>query len=229
MIPLRQTIPHRTTPVVNRALVAANIVVFTVQLLMGGAAERFIETFGYIPLRFLHPELYGYTRWEVAVTLVTSLFLQGGLVHLFGNMIYLWTFGGAVEDMLGHTRYLALYIAVGAIGSLTHTLVFPRSPIASIGASGSIAAVLGAFLLLRPHARIVTLFPLVIYWAMAEVPAALFLPVWFLMQFFNGFLSLGAARGTTEVAGIAWWAHIGGFVFGALFAATVRMTGRSKA
>jgi membrane associated rhomboid family serine protease len=229
MIPLRQTIPHRTTPVVNRALVAANIVVFTVQLLMGGAAERVIETFGYIPLRFLHPELYGYTRWEVAVTLVTSLFLHGGLVHLFGNMIYLWTFGGAVEDMLGHTRYLALYIAVGAIGSLTHTLVFPRSPIASIGASGSIAGVLGAFLMLRPHARIVTLFPLVIYWAMAEVPAALFLPVWFLMQFFNGFLSLGAARGTTEVAGIAWWAHIGGFVFGALFAATVRMTGRSKA
>jgi len=229
MIPLRQTIPHRTTPVVNRALVAANIVVFTVQLLMGGAAERFIETFGYIPLRFLHPELYGYTRWEVAVTLVTSLFLQGGLVHLFGNMIYLWTFGGAVEDMLGHTRYLAFYVAAGAIGSLAHTLVFPRSPIASIGASGSIAGVLGAFLVLRPHARIVTLFPLVIYWAMAEVPAALFLPVWFLMQFFNGFLSLGAARGTTEVAGIAWWAHIGGFVFGALFAATVRMTGRSKA
>ncbi|MGZ5492336.1 MAG: rhomboid family intramembrane serine protease [Thermoanaerobaculia bacterium] len=229
MIPLRQTIPHRTTPVVNRALVAANIVVFTVQLVMGGAAARFIETFGYIPLRFLHPELYGYARWEVAVTLVTSLFLHGGFVHLFGNMIYLWTFGGAVEDMLGHTRYLALYIAVGAMGSLTHTLVFPRSPIASIGASGSIAGVLGAFLVLRPHARIVTLFPLVIYWAMAEVPAALFLPVWFLMQFFNGFLSLGAARGTTEVADIAWWAHIGGFVFGALFAATVRMTGRSKA
>ncbi|MGZ8829766.1 MAG: rhomboid family intramembrane serine protease [Thermoanaerobaculia bacterium] len=229
MIPLRQTIPHRTTPVVNRALVAANIVVFTVQLVMGGAAARFIETFGYIPLRFLHPELYGYARWEVAVTLVTSLFLHGGFVHLFGNMIYLWTFGGAVEDMLGHTRYLALYIAVGAMGSLTHTLVFPRSPIASIGASGSIAGVLGAFLVLRPHARIVTLFPLVIYWAMAEVPAALFLPVWFLMQFFNGFLSLGAARGTTEVAGIAWWAHIGGFVFGALFAATVRMRGRSKA
>ncbi|MGZ8797042.1 MAG: rhomboid family intramembrane serine protease [Thermoanaerobaculia bacterium] len=229
MIPLRQTIPHRTTPVVNRALVAANIVVFTVQLVMGGAAARFIETFGYIPLRFLHPELYGYARWEVAVTLVTSLFLHGGFVHLFGNMIYLWTFGGAVEDMLGHTRYLALYIAVGAMGSLTHTLVFPRSPIASIGASGSIAGVLGAFLVLRPHARIVTLFPLVIYWAMAEVPAALFLPVWFLMQFFNGFLSLGAARGTTEVAGIAWWAHIGGFVFGALFAAAVRMTGRSKA
>ncbi len=229
MIPLRQTIPNRTTPVVNRALVAANIVVFTVQLLVGGVAERFIETFGYIPLRFLHPELHGYTRWEVAVTLVTSLFLHGGLVHLLGNMIYLWTFGGAVEDMLGHTRYLALYVAAGALGSLTHTLVFPRSPIASIGASGSIAGVLGAFLVLRPRARIVTLFPLVIYWAMAEVPAALFLPVWFLMQFFNGFLSLGAARGTTEVAGIAWWAHIGGFVFGALFAATVRMAGRSKA
>jgi membrane associated rhomboid family serine protease len=229
MIPLRQTTPNRTTPVVNRSLVAANLVVFLVQLFMGGAAQKLIETFGYIPLRFLHPEMYGYSRWEVALSLVTSLFLHGGFVHLLGNMIYLWTFGGAVEDMLGHTRYLAFYVAAGAIGSLTHTLVFPRSAIASIGASGSIAGVLGAFLVLRPRARVVTLFPLVVYWAMAEVPAALFLPVWFLVQFFSGFLSLGAARGTTEVAGIAWWAHIGGFVFGALFAGAVRLTARSKA
>ena len=116
-------------------------------------------------------------------------------------MIYLWVFGGAVEDTLGHVRYLIFYIAAGAIGSLAHTAVFPRSPIPSIGASGSIAGVLGAFLVLRPHARIVTLFPLVIYWAMAEIRAALFLPVWFLMQFFNGFLSLAAARGDAGSGG----------------------------
>ena len=228
MIPLRQTWPHASVPVVNRALVATNVAVFMVQLFLGASAERFIDTFGYIPIRFLNPQLFGYSRLEVAVTLVTSLFLHGGLVHLFGNMIYLWVFGEAVEDAFGHTGYFFFFIAAGAIGSLTHTIVFPRSPIASIGASGSIAGVLGAFLVLRPSARIVTLFPLVVYWAMAEIRAALFLPVWFLMQFFNGFASLSAARGTQEVAGIAWWAHIGGFLFGAAVAGAVRLVRRSS-
>jgi membrane associated rhomboid family serine protease len=110
-----------------------------------------------------------------------------------------------------------------------HTLVFPTSTIPSIGASGSIAGVLGAFLVLRPHAQIVTLFPLVVYWAMAEIRAALFLPVWFLMQFFNGFLSLAAARQTEEVAGVAWWAHVGGFLFGAIVAVLLRFfSGRKE-
>src|SRR2546421_6691891 len=161
---------------------------------------------------------------EVAVTLVTSLFLHGGLVHLFGNMIYLWIFGPAVEDALGHWRYLVFYVVCGAVGSLTHTMLFPQSIVPSVGASGSIAGLLGAFLVLQPRARIVTLFPLVVYWAMAEIRAALFLPVWFLMQFFNGFLSIASARGTEQVAGIAWWAHVGGFVFGAIVAAVYRLT-----
>jgi membrane associated rhomboid family serine protease len=228
MIPLRQTHPSRVRPVVNRVIVGANVALFFVQLFMGSAAERLIDTFGFIPLRLHHPELYGYTRWEVSITLITSLFLHGGLVHLFGNMIYLWVFGDAVEDAFGHIGYLFFYIAAGVIGSVTHTIIFPGSPIASIGASGSIAGVLGAYLVLRPDARIVTLFPLVIYWAMVEVRAAFFLPVWFLMQFFNGFLTLAAARGTQEVAGIAWWAHIGGFIFGALVASGYRLARRSS-
>ncbi|HEY3052499.1 MAG TPA: rhomboid family intramembrane serine protease [Thermoanaerobaculia bacterium] len=228
MIPLRQTIPSKTLPVVNRVIVGANVVMFFVQLFMGSAAERLIETFGFIPLRLHHPELYSYTRWEVAITLVTSLFLHGGFVHLFGNMIYLWVFGDAIEDVFGHVGYFFFFIAAGVIGSVTHTIVFPGSPIASIGASGSIAGVLGAFLVLRPHARIITLFPLVVYWAMAEVRAALFLPVWFLMQFFNGALALAAAHSTQEVVGIAWWAHIGGFIFGVIVAASVRVTRRSS-
>jgi membrane associated rhomboid family serine protease len=123
-------------------------------------------------------------------------------------------------------RFLLLYLACGAAGSLTHTFLFPGSTVPSIGASGSIAGLLGAFLVLKPHARIVTLFPLVVYWAMAEIPALLFLPVWFGMQFFNGFLSLQAARGTQEIAGIAWWAHVGGFAFGALVAGLFRFTRR---
>jgi len=195
---------------------------FITQVVLGSRAELVIQTFGFIPARLAHPAVWHYTWWEVVITLVTSLFLHGGFVHLLGNLVYLWVFGDAVEDALGHVRYFFFYLACGAIGSVLHTMIFPASVIPSIGASGSIAGVLGAFFVLRPRARIVTLFPLVVYWAMAEVRAALFLPVWFLMQFFNGFLSLASAAGTQEVAGVAWWAHVGGFLFGALFAALYR-------
>lgn len=222
MIPLRHTLTVETPPVINRTLVIANVLVFLAQLLMGQATEGIIQTFGYMPARFLDPAAFGYASWEVAFTLVTSLFLHGGFVHLFGNLIYLWVFGGAVESSLGHARFLLLYVACGAMGSLTHTVLFPHSMVPSIGASGSIAGLLGASLILHPRARIITLFPLVVYWAMAELPALLFLPVWFGMQFFSGFLSLQAARGTQEVAGIAWWAHVGGFVFGMILAVVLR-------
>jgi membrane associated rhomboid family serine protease len=229
MIPLRHTLERTAPPVMNRALVAANVVIFVAQLFLGRMTERIIQTFGYIPARLVNPEAFHYAPWEVAITLVTSLFLHGGFVHLFGNLIYLWVFGGAIEDVMGRFRFFVFYIACGAAGSLLHTLLFPGSQIPSIGASGSIAGLLGAFLVLRPHARIVTLFPLVVYWAMAEIPALLFLPVWFGMQFFNGFLSLEAARRTQEVAGIAWWAHVGGFVFGALVAFFYRVMARRSA
>lgn len=228
MIPLRHTLAAHRPPVVNRALVAANGIVFLAQLFLGAMTERIILTFGYIPARLHDPAAFQYAWWEVVVTLATSLFLHGGFVHLAGNMIYLWVFGGAIEDVMGHARYFFFYIACGAAGSLVHTLLFPASTIPSIGASGSIAGLLGAFLVLRPHARIVTLFPLVVYWAMAEIPAIIFLPVWFGMQFFNGFLSLEAARRTQEVAGIAWWAHVGGFVFGALVAIVWRVMAKKR-
>jgi membrane associated rhomboid family serine protease len=229
MIPLRHTLTPTRLPVVNRAIVAANVVVFIAQLFLGSMTERVINTFGFIPVRFVDPSAFNFQWWEVAITLATSLFLHGGFVHLAGNMIYLWVFGGAIEDVMGRVRYFIFYIACGAVGSLTHTVLFPQSAIPSIGASGSIAGILGAFLVLRPHARIVTLFPLVVYWAMAEIPAIVFLPVWFGMQFFNGFLSLEAARRVQEVAGIAWWAHVGGFAFGALVAGAWRLHARRSA
>ncbi len=226
MIPLRHTAAGGATPIVNRTLVAANVLVFITQLFLGARTETLINIFGYIPDRLMNPSVYGYNGLEVAVTLVTSLFLHGGFVHLAGNMIYLWVFGGAIENALGQFRYLLFFIACGAIGSLSHTVVFPKSAIPSIGASGSIAGVLGAFLILQPHARIVTLFPLVVYWAMAEIRAALFLPIWLAMQFFNGFLMLAAAERTTEAAGVAWWAHVGGFLFGAAVGAGMRLRSR---
>lgn len=224
MIPLRHTLPRQHAPAVNRAIVAANVAVFVAQLYSGPSAEAMVEVFGFMPARLVNPAAFHYSAWEAALTLVTSLFLHGGFVHLFGNMIYLWVFGDAVEDSFGHAGYLLFFIGCGAVGSVTHTLIFPHSTVPSIGASGSIAGVLGAFLVLRPRARILTLFPFVVYWAMAEIRAMLFLPIWFLMQFFNGFLSLASARGTQEVAGIAWWAHVGGFIFGAIVAAIHRAT-----
>jgi len=226
VIPLRQTLPLATTPVVTRSLVLVNAALFIAQIILGARTEPLIDAFGFIPARFVHPAAFGTTPLHVALTLVTSLFLHGGFVHLFGNMIYLWIFGGAVEDALGHLRYLVFYVAGGAVGSLTHTMIFPQSTVPSVGASGSIAAILGAFLVLRPSARIVTLFPLVVYWAMAEIRAVVFLPVWFALQFFNGALALAAAQRTQEVTGIAWWAHVGGFLFGALVGAGARLAKR---
>jgi membrane associated rhomboid family serine protease len=228
MIPLRHTAAPRTVPIVNRVLVLVNIAVFATLLALGERSERLINTFGFIPPRLLHPAAYGYNRLEGLVTLITSLFLHGGFVHLFGNMIYLWVFGGAVEDALGHARYLLFFIACGIVGSITHTILFPHSPIPSIGASGCIAGILGAFLVLRPRARILTVFPLVVYWAMAEIRAVIFLPLWFAMQFFNGFLALAAAQRTEQVAGIAWWAHVGGFLFGAAVGLGMRVVRRGS-
>ncbi len=228
MIPLRHTLPPRTTPVVNRALVIANGVVFITQLFLGQRTEMMINVFGFVPARLVHPSAYGYSMFEVVVTLVTSLFLHGGFLHLIGNMIYLWVFGGAVEDAIGHLRYFVFFIVCGVIGSLTHTMLFPHSTIPSIGASGSIAGILGAFLVLRPRARIITLLPLVVYWALVEIRAVVFLPVWFGMQFFNGFLSIGAAHRTQEVTGVAWWAHVGGFLFGAAIGLLARRGARER-
>ena len=226
MIPIRTTLPRHKAPVINRTLVALNVAIFVAMLFLGQRAEMLVNSLGYIPARLLNPAAYGYDRFEVAMTLVTSLFLHGGVVHLFGNMIYLWVFGGVVEDVLGHTRYLLFFVVCGVVGSLAHTILFPRSAVPSIGASGSIAGILGAFLVLRPRARIVTLLPLVVYWAVVEMRAVIFLPIWFAMQFFNGFMLLAAAAKTQEVVGIAWWAHIGGFLFGAAVGLGVRWARR---
>ena len=222
MIPIRHTLPSRHAPIVTRSIVAGNALLFIVQLLSPSAAEKLISTFGFVPARLIYPEMFHYTLWEAILTLVTSLFIHGGLVHLFGNMIYLWVFGGAVEDAFGHAGYLLFYLMSGVLGSITHTCFFPHSVVPSIGASGSIAGILGAFFVLRPRARIVTLFPLVVYWALAELRAYLFLPFWFLMQFANGALSIAAAAHTQEVTGVAWWAHVGGFIFGAIVAGVYR-------
>lgn len=218
MIPLRDTLTLTRTPWVNRALLALNVIAFAIQAVSGRYGEILIGIFGFIPARLFNPGAFGYAPYEVAVTLVTSLFLHGGFVHLIGNLIYLAIFGNDLEERLGHGRYLVFYVTCGMAGSLVHAAIFPRSTIPSIGASGSIAGILGAFLLFHPRARIVTLFPLVVSWALAEIPAVIYLPVWFAMQFLNGFLALASTHSVQEVAGVAWWAHIGGFSCGVILA-----------
>src|SRR5687768_14809324 len=162
MIPLRDTLTLRRTPIVNRVLVFFTVAIFAVQFFAGEAAETYVRIFGFVPARFFDPRAFGYTPIEVGITLVSSIFLHGGVVHIVGNLLYLWIFGDDVEDRLGRLPYFTFYLSGGVVGSLVHAFLYPESLIPSIGASGSIAAVLGAFLVLHPKARIVTLLPLVV-------------------------------------------------------------------
>jgi hypothetical protein len=213
MIPLRDNNPSRTVPFVNYALIAANLAVFVYQLLLGPRLEGFFHAFGVVPGRFFaelpsqfhHPGLY--------LPFLTSQFLHGGFLHLGGNMLSLWIFGDNVEDRLGHFRYLLFYLGAGLAAGAVHALLNAGSPLPSIGASGAIAGVMGAYVVWFPGARVLTLVPIVVFIQFIEIPAVFFLGFWFLMQFFSGVLTLGDAR-TFQQGGVAWWAHIGGFAVG---------------
>ena len=214
MIPLRVVSPRTSIPWVTRTTTFVLLAVFAAQLSNPRIGEALIRVFGFVPARLLNPSLFGYSILEAGVTLVSSIFLHGGFVHLAGNLIYLWVFGGAVEERVGHGSFAFIYVAGGVAGSLMHAALFPDSAIPSIGASGCIAAILGAFLALYPAEPIITLIPLIVSWILVEIPGLVLLPIWFALQFANGVMALESARGTEEVAGVAWWAHIGGFAFG---------------
>ncbi len=207
MIPLRDDNPSSTRPVVNYLLILACTAVFLHMLSLGSSARigQFVFAYGAIPAH-----LFGGGGAPVTgyATLVTSLFLHGGWVHLLGNMLYLWIFGDNVEDLMGHSGYLVFYLLAGVIATITHILVNPTSTVPVIGASGAIAGVLGAYLVLFPRARILSLVPLGLFLWSVRVPAVFFLPVWFFMQFLTGLASLGR-----EIP-VAWAAHVGGFVAG---------------
>jgi membrane associated rhomboid family serine protease len=204
MIPLRDVIPSRTTPVVTIALVAINILAF---LYESGLDERslevFLATYGMIPAAF---------SWR---DVATSMFLHGGWMHLGGNMLSLWIFGDNVEDRLGHGRYILFYLLCGTLAALAHVWADPSSPIPTIGASGAIAGVMGGYFVLYPHSRVITLIPIFVFIQIVEVPAVVFLGLWFFLQLVSGVGSL-AASASEPAGGIAFWAHVGGFAVGAL-------------
>lgn len=211
MIPIRDTAVSRTYPVVNLALIGFNVVVFLFQLSHGRDLERFVYIYGLVPARYSVPHITQYFSVEQqAFSFLSFMFLHGGFLHLLGNMWSLYIFGDNVEDRLGHLRYLAFYLLCGILSGVSHLLLNLHSNVPTIGASGAIAGVMGAYFLLHPTARILTLVPIFFIPWFVEIPAFFFLGLWFLLQFLNAAGSLGAATG------IAWWAHIGGFVFGIL-------------
>ncbi len=216
MIPLRDTIPARRAPVVMWALVAINALVFLQELALGpNGVSRLFYLFGIVPARFVHPDWAAWVGFPIDDywPFVTSMFLHASWAHIVGNMWTLWIFGDNVEDRMGHGRFLVFYLLCGVLAGVTHMLTNPHSTVPTVGASGAIAGVLGAYMRLYPHARIITLVPVFFWPFFFELPAAVFLFVWFFTQLWGGTLS-GLAPG--QAGGIAWWAHIGGFVVGFL-------------
>ena len=202
MIPLRDIIPSRTTPIVTISIILLNVLVFVYELSLGRAVDAFTLYFGLVPAAF---------SW---VTVFTSMFLHGGLLHVAGNMLYLWIFGDNVEDRMGHGRFLVFYLLCGVAAALAQTITAPDSIVPMVGASGAIAGVMGAYFVLYPKSRIVTLIPLFFFFQVIEVPAILFLGIWFLMQFLSGVGSIVTAVGGQPAGGVAVWAHVAGFVAG---------------
>jgi len=213
LFPLRDANPSRTTPFVTYLLIAVNVLVYLGEFLLGEYQVQIITTFGVIPARVTGMGDAGLTGIPPVLTIFSSLFLHGGLWHLIGNMWFLYVFGDNIEDRLGHSRFLLFYLLAGIAAACTQIFINPASPVPMVGASGAIAGVLGAYVLLFPTARISTLVFLFIFIQVIEMPAFLFLGLWFLMQIFSGVMSLGIGG---DAGGVAWWAHIGGFAAGAI-------------
>ena len=204
MIPLRDTTRSRNFPVMNWLLITANGLVFFYELgLSSGGLERFVQTFALVPSRVQGEPL------TFAITIFTSMFMHAGWFHILSNMWVLFIFGDNVEDRMGSLPYLIFYLLGGTAAALLQTYVAPGSSVPVLGASGAIAGVLGAYILLFPAARVVTLIPIFFFISLIEVPALVFLGFWFVSQLFSGLASIGTAAG-----GVAWWAHVGGFLVG---------------
>lgn len=209
MIPLRDTAQSINYPIVNTAIIGLNVLVYLVQLSQGSGLDRFIFTYGLVPARYTIPEVSSYfTIGQQLLAPVSFMFLHGGFFHLLGNMWSLYIFGDNVEDRLGPLRYLIFYLLSGIASGLFHMLSDTHSMVPTIGASGAVAGVMGAYFITHPNSKILTLIPIVFIPWFVEIPAFIFIGIWFAMQLLN------AAGGG---GGIAWWAHIGGFIFGILF------------
>jgi membrane associated rhomboid family serine protease len=212
MFPVSDVIPSRTVPVVTVGLIVVNVAVFLYQLVLPEPRlQEFVATYAVVPAWFWWPSL------------VTSQFLHAGWWHLLWNMVYLWIFGDNVEDRLGHFGYLLFYLGAGAAAAVLQTLFNPFSAVPMLGASGAIAAVMGAYFALYPHSRVLTAIFIVFFFDLVEIPALFFLGVWFLTQLLSGIGSIGVTN--AAAGGTAFWAHIGGFVVGVSVGLVLRNRG----
>jgi len=202
MIPLRDSLPSRSVPTITILIIIVNVLVFLFEIsLEPYSRNHFVEQYGMVPRSF-QPS-----------SLVTSMFLHGGFMHLIGNMWFLWIYGDNVEDILGRGRYLIFYLASGLAAGLVHLTFNANSPVPTVGASGAIAGVMGGYMLKFPHSRIVTLIPIIVFFTTVEIPAWLILIYWFVIQLFSGVGELSSASNVNQ-GGVAWFAHIGGFLAG---------------
>lgn len=209
MIPIRDTIPSKNYPVVNTTIIGINVILYLIEMAQGPNLDRFVYIYGLVPARYTVPQIASYfTFGQQALSLLSFMFLHGGFWHILGNMWFLYIFGDNVEDRLGPFRYLVFYLLCGLVSGLSQILFNLHSNTPTIGASGAIAGVMGAYLILHPRSKILTLIPIIIIPWFIEIPAFFFLGFWFFLQFIN------AAGSHGNISGIAWWAHIGGFVFG---------------
>ncbi|HEX9917168.1 MAG TPA: rhomboid family intramembrane serine protease [candidate division Zixibacteria bacterium] len=214
MIPLKDDIPSYRPPIVTIGLIVANCVIFFLQLSSGSQGfEMLISKYGAIPYEITHlGTVNSHPAFPIGLTLFSSMFMHGGFFHLVGNMLYLWIFGDNVEDRLGHIKFFIFYVTSGLIASFSYIITAPGSNVPMIGASGAISGVLGAYLLKFPRARISTLIFFGFFVRMVKIPAFLVLGFWFILQLLSGLPSLGAEAS----GGVAWFAHIGGFLGGML-------------
>ncbi len=212
MIPFKDDNPTQITPYMTWVFIGLCILVFLYEVsLPPRMSEAFVYMYGAIPA-----VVFGYAQLPPDLvmlpgygTLISSMFLHGGWMHLISNMLYLWIFGDNVEDVMGHTKFIVFYVVCGVLAALSHAFIDPQSNIPMVGASGAISGILGAYLLLYPHARVLVLIPLGFFTRLMYVPAGLVLGLWIVMQVLSGGMSLGSSGG-----GVAFFAHIGGFVAG---------------
>jgi membrane associated rhomboid family serine protease len=207
MLPLKDTVQSRSFPIVNWLLIALNVLVFFMLVSLGPRAELWMSVLGLTPARlFRHPDLFEFA------TIFTSMFLHGGWAHLLSNMLALYIFGDNVEDRMGSGRYLLFYLLCGFAAAVVHVFLNPNSTIPTVGASGAISGVLAAYFIFFPTARVITLVPLFFLPWFVEIPAVFYLGFWFVSQLFNGLLTV--VSGAQAFGGVAWWAHVGGFIAG---------------
>jgi membrane associated rhomboid family serine protease len=217
VIPLRDVIPSRTTPYITVTIILLNAVAWLFEIsLQQNDLNQFLYVYGVVPAQFTWP------------TLITSMFLHGGWMHVIGNMWYLWIFGDNVEDRLGHAGYIIFYLLCGIVAAFGQIVIDPTSTLPTIGASGAIAGVMGAYFVLYPRSRVLTLVPLILWWEMFELPAIVLLGFWFLMQLFSAAGSIAVTAGTHGSGGVAFMAHVAGFVFGGVSMVVLRRQPSSR-